>query len=64
MDAGDWRGVFTIVMFLIFIGICIWAYSRRRKQDFDEAAQLPLHDDWPAPGGAKGVQPNRGEIEK
>ena len=45
MDAGDWRGVFTIVMFLMFIGICLWAWSSRRKADFDEAAQLPLDDE-------------------
>jgi cytochrome c oxidase cbb3-type subunit 4 len=64
MDAGDWRGIFTIVMFLMFIGICIWAYSRKRKQDFDEAAQLPLHDDWATSSGAKDVKPIRGELEK
>lgn len=47
MDAGDWRGIFTAVMFLLFIGICAWAWSSKRKQDFDEAAQLPLQDDPP-----------------
>ena len=45
MDAGDWRGIFTIVMFVMFIGICVWAWSSRRKADFDEAAQLPLDDE-------------------
>ena len=44
MDAGDWRGIFTIVMFVLFIGICLWAWSSRRKTDFDEAAQLPLEE--------------------
>ena len=48
MDAGDWRGVFTIVMLLLFVGICIWAFSGRRKRDFDEAARLPLDDEPPA----------------
>ena len=48
MDAGDWRGVFTIIMFVLFIGICLWAWSSRRKADFDEAAQLPLDDEPPA----------------
>jgi cytochrome c oxidase cbb3-type subunit 4 len=47
MDAGEWRGVFTIVMFVLFIGICVWAWSSRRKDDFDEAAQLPLDDELP-----------------
>ena len=45
MDAGTWRGVFTALMLLLFIGVCFWAYSGRRKQDFDEAAQLPLEPD-------------------
>jgi cytochrome c oxidase cbb3-type subunit 4 len=45
MDAGEWRGVFTVVMFILFIGIFVWAYSSRRKKDFDEAAQLPLDED-------------------
>jgi cytochrome c oxidase cbb3-type subunit 4 len=45
MDAGDWRGVFTVVMFVMFIGIFLWAWSGRRKKDFEEAAQLPLDDD-------------------
>jgi cytochrome c oxidase cbb3-type subunit 4 len=48
MDAGEWRGVFTIIMFVLFIGICLWAWSGRRKADFDEAAQLPLDDEPPA----------------
>ena len=45
MDAGTWRGVFTVVMLLMFVGICLWAWSSRRKDDFAEAAQLPLEDD-------------------
>ena len=45
MDAGDWRGVFTAVMLLMFVGICVWAWSSRRKTDFDEAARLPLQDE-------------------
>jgi cytochrome c oxidase cbb3-type subunit 4 len=47
MDAGDWRGVFTVVMFVLFIAICLWAWSSRRKDGFDEAAQLPLDEDPP-----------------
>lgn len=45
MDAGTWRGVFTALMLLLFVGVCLWAYSSRRKKDFDEAAQLPLEPD-------------------
>jgi len=30
---------------VIFFGIVVWAYSRKRKPEFDEAARLPLDDD-------------------
>ena len=45
MDAGTLRGIFTAIMLLLFVGVCVWAYSGRRKADFDEAAQLPLGSD-------------------
>ena len=45
MEPGTWRALFTMFMFLAFIGIFLWAYSSRRKNDFDEAANLPLEDD-------------------
>jgi len=64
MDAGDWRGIFTVVMLLMFIGICLWAYSSRRKRDFDEAAQLPLHDDSRGRGKANGGTPAQKECAK
>ena len=45
----------TVVMFVTFLGIVFWAYSRRRRRDFEEAANAPfaLPDDAegvPAPG--------------
>ncbi len=45
MDPGTWRGIFAVVMLLLFIGICGWAWSARRKPDFDAAARLPLEPD-------------------
>ena len=41
------RAAITIVSFLVFIGIVVWAWSGRRKRQFDEAARLPLEDDRP-----------------
>ncbi len=35
----------TAALFVTFIGIIIWAYSSTRKEDFEEAARLPLDDD-------------------
>lgn len=35
-------GVMTAVLLLTFIGICFWSWSGRRKEAFDEMANLPL----------------------
>jgi cytochrome c oxidase cbb3-type subunit IV len=32
----------TVLTFLSFLGIAAWAYSRRRKAAFDEAANAPF----------------------
>lgn len=46
MDVNDLRAALTVVMFLLFLGIVIWAYSRRNSERFAEAARLPLDDDF------------------
>lgn len=38
-------GIITGALLLLFIGGCIWAFSPRRKHDFDAASRLPLEDD-------------------
>jgi cytochrome c oxidase cbb3-type subunit 4 len=53
MDANDLRAAWTLLSFLAFVGIAIWAYSGRRKKRFEEAARLPLEDDQPLPGAAR-----------
>ena len=45
---------FTIVMLIIFTGIFLWAYSKRRKNDFDAAARLPFADEENCDGKNKG----------
>ncbi len=45
MDTGTFRGLITLILIVAFIGIFFWAYSKRRKPDFDEAANLPFADD-------------------
>ena len=39
------RTILLVVGLLCFLWICLWAFSRRAKSGFDEAAQLPLADD-------------------
>ncbi|KPK30246.1 MAG: cytochrome oxidase [Betaproteobacteria bacterium SG8_40] len=41
----DLRSAVTVVAFIAFIGIVVWAYSHRRKEAFDEAARLPFTED-------------------
>ena len=45
MDLVFLRSLFTVLVFVTFIGVWIWAWSSKRKQAFDEAANLPFADD-------------------
>jgi len=46
MDINTLRGLATIFAMIAFISICIWAYSSKRKKDFDDAANLPFADEF------------------
>lgn len=45
MDLGLVRGLITAVLMALFIALVVWAFSRKRKPDFDEASNLPLADE-------------------
>jgi len=45
MDINDFRAWHTVAMFAVFIGIVLWAYSKKRKSSFNEAANLPFADE-------------------
>lgn len=45
MDQGTLQGIGTVLTMIAFLGICWWAYSGRKKKDFDEASQLPFADE-------------------
>jgi cytochrome c oxidase cbb3-type subunit 4 len=45
MDLNDLRSVITVLLFLVFIGIVAWAWSRRNRAAFDEAARLPFQEE-------------------
>ena len=45
MDIGVIRGLLTVVIFVAFMGIWVWAWSARRKPEFDASAELPLEED-------------------
>ena len=60
MDAGLAHGLWTALLLVTFAAIVAWAWSGRRKRDFDEAARLPLEDDPPAAGDARGSEGGSG----
>lgn len=45
MDIHTVQGIFTAVMMVSFLGIVWWAYSKKTKKRFDEAANLPFADE-------------------
>ena len=45
MDINTLRIAATVACFIVFVGILVWAYSRRNKSAFDTAAQIPFTQD-------------------
>ncbi|EED35623.1 cytochrome c oxidase, cbb3-type, CcoQ subunit [Luminiphilus syltensis NOR5-1B] len=45
MDINDLRGLSTAFLLVAFVGLVIWAYGRKQKKAFDEAANLPFEDE-------------------
>jgi len=50
----------TVLSFVVFIGIVIWAYSKRRRTAFDEAANAPFALPDESVAGAQ-IAPQRAE---
>jgi cytochrome c oxidase cbb3-type subunit 4 len=38
-------GLITLAAFISFIGIAVWAWSRRNRARFEAASRLPLEDE-------------------
>jgi cytochrome c oxidase cbb3-type subunit 4 len=54
MDYPLMSSIMTVVMMTVFIGIVLWAWSGKRRADFEAAARVPLEDDEePAPQGRR-----------
>jgi cytochrome c oxidase cbb3-type subunit 4 len=45
MDDNLIQVIWTVVVLVLFVGIVIWAWSSKRKQAFDEAANIPFNED-------------------
>ncbi len=49
MEYSTIHSIFTVILFVAFIGFVVWAYSKKRKTDFDQAANLVFDDEQKAP---------------
>lgn len=58
MEFATVHSILTLILFVSFVAFVIWAYSKKRKPDFDEAANL-VFDDEPE----SGKQPSKRESE-
>jgi cytochrome c oxidase cbb3-type subunit 4 len=45
MSSGTLSGIVTSILLVLFLGVWVWAYSSRRKEQFNEAARMPLEED-------------------
>jgi cytochrome c oxidase cbb3-type subunit 4 len=45
IDINVLRGLSTILVMIAFLGVCVWAYSSKRKDEFTQAALMPFADD-------------------
>jgi cytochrome c oxidase cbb3-type subunit 4 len=45
VDINTLRSLVTVLAFVSFVGIVLWAYSGRARRGFEEAARLPFEED-------------------
>ena len=57
LDINYVRAAVLILLIVGFLGIWAWAWSRNRKEDFEQMSRLPLEED-------DGTVPNTDETER
>jgi cytochrome c oxidase cbb3-type subunit IV len=45
MDYGTYRGIYTLILLVLFLAIVYWAYNKKREKNFDDIAKSILDDD-------------------
>ncbi len=45
MSAGTLSGIVTAILLVLFVGVWVWAYSSRRREQFNKMARMPLEED-------------------
>ncbi len=60
METSTFHAWWTLVLLVVFVGIVIWAWSAKRKPDFDAASRLALDDEDEAAQTHPGEERRRG----
>ncbi|MFB9134166.1 CcoQ/FixQ family Cbb3-type cytochrome c oxidase assembly chaperone [Vibrio sp. AK197] len=55
MDIGTIHSIWTIVLFVSFIGVVWWAFGKSRKARFEEDANMIFADEQERPSHEQGV---------
>lgn len=66
-DVMFWREALTVFCFGLFLSICLWAYSKNRKKEFDDISALLLMDndtDWNLTKNAEATSADRKKGEQ
>ncbi len=63
MNIINFHSVYTLLMLIVFVGICFWAWSSKRKKFFSDAANLPFADDDIAAHSAQKLQEEENKHE-
>lgn len=45
MDYSTFGSIFTVVVFVAFVGVVLWVYGAKSKKSFDDAANLVFDDE-------------------
>ncbi len=45
MDINILRGIIVLLLIVGFLGLWVWAWSKRRKETFRRMSMLPLEED-------------------
>ena len=65
MDINDMRIAVTVISLLLFIALVVHTWSRRRKAEYESAAQLPFVEDGNSnDSGKDSGNPNENRGEK
>ena len=54
------QSVWTVMALVVFIGIVVWAYSSRKKADFEKAGRMAMDDDKPVSDSMNNAATNKG----